>query len=206
MRYLAVALAGIAAALAVAVPAQAKGALSATITGPGLSTPLRLEPKGHEGLFYAFGAEAKADSLAFGGPLATVQPPQRRGAAYRIVFDFGRGIELRLVAYPFADGGPVVSVPAGQHRPFENAAVESGWFRADLGLPRTMVRLGVPAPPTPSASPWASAAAAAPVPAPPPADRRPIVVGAVAGILALSLLAVCRLRRGRHGTIQPARE
>jgi hypothetical protein len=189
-----------------AAPAQAKGALSATITGPGLATPLRLEPADRTVIaFNALSTAAKVDQLAFGGAQPTTTAPTRvLGPAYQMTYDFGRSNELRLVAYPLAEGGPLISVPAGQRRPFDNAAIpggwlHGGWLHGDTVLALRMVRVGVPLQ-LPSPTPRTTAAAVA---APPPAtstwDNAGVLVACLAvGLGALALggaVAVWALRR-----------
>ena len=183
-----------------AAPAQAKGALSATITGPGLAAPLRLEPTDRTVIaFNALSTAAMVDQLAFGGAQPTrTAPTKELGPAYQMRYDFG-SVELRLVAHPLAEGGPLISVPAGQRRPFDNAAIPGGWLRGDTVLALRMVRVGVPLQ-LPSPTPRTTAAAvAAPPPATSTSDSAGILaVGLAVGLGALVLggaVAVWGLRR-----------
>ncbi|HZN73862.1 MAG TPA: hypothetical protein VFC00_19515 [Micromonosporaceae bacterium] len=187
-------------ALLFAAPAHAKGALSATITGPGLAAPLRLEVSDKTVIaFNALATAAMVDQITLGDARPTKTAlAEQVGPAYQMTYDFGRSVEVRLIAYPLAEGGPLISVPAGQRRPFDNAAIPGGWLRGDSVLPLRMVNVGVPlalSSPTPRTS---AAGVAVPQPAASTSNSasKPAMGIAVGlGALALGALAVWRLRR-----------
>jgi hypothetical protein len=147
--------AGLAGALALGSPASAKGALSATVTGPGLATPVRLvQGDGPDGQrLDALGEATRVLWVASGNRVEATAPPAGLGDAYQVVYDVGchlvvEGGEcvrvwLRLLAYPFAAPAPVVVVPAGQTRPYDDtAALPAGWLYAEPELPGLMETLG----------------------------------------------------------------
>jgi len=199
--------AGVVSALALAAPAAAKGALSITVSGPGLAKPVTL-PQNHASLnpFTQLTMATKVDHILYGDRTPASAPPSANvGPAYDVVFDFRCGladpnaacqpVEVTLIAYPFAEGGPLISVPAGQKSPYEDKALRTGWFRAGSELRQVMVKVGVPEPARPAAAPAAPPAPVAAVTTQQP-THLPLLIAAAAGALAL-LAAATITRRSR---------
>lgn len=200
--------AGVVSALALAAPAAAKGAQSITVSGPGLAKPVTL-PQNHASLnpFTQLTMATKVDHILYGDRTPASAPPSANvGPAYDVVFDFDcalagpnaacQPVGVKLIAYPFAESGPLISVPAGQKRPYEDKALRTGWFRAGSELRQVMVKVGVPEPARPAAP--AAPPAAAPVAAVTTQQpmRLPLLIAAAAGALAL-LAAAIMTRRSR---------
>lgn len=200
---------GLAGSLAFATAAQAKGATTVTVTGPGLASPVRLSQQdGPQGeALLALARDIRLDWVALGNPgdmvLDTSAPGDRLGAAYEVTFGFGcvesasggacEPVEVRLVAYPFAVMGPVVAVPGGQHRPYEKIAIAPGWVRASPVLPQTMLALGIPAPlRTVAATATATAVARAEKPGRSVAALAMMAFGGVLAVVVIVLLAARR--------------
>jgi hypothetical protein len=146
-----VAVAVAAALLALADPAQAKGALSATITGPGLDGPVELLGSGADphlvtrlleqsGLWYDTGDL----------PTRLGQRPTELGPGYTLTWvrfgSPGESVEQRTmhqIIYPAARGGPVIHTPTQQGLHGWGPEV-IGWFEAPPGLLETLAQLGAP--------------------------------------------------------------
>jgi hypothetical protein len=157
--------------LTVALPAVAKGPVSASIEGPGLADPLVVqwsvaseELAGlltHSRLSDVLGAATGAVPPGVTAVAPSRSPPTRRlGSQYVVIYDMGTpGEVVREGLYPYAAGGPVVHVPAGQW--FGTWPLRGGWLRADVALLDVLTDVGLPAvdpvrpvatAPTPSAS------------------------------------------------------
>jgi hypothetical protein len=141
-------------AATLAGPAAAKGPIGVTITGPGLAEPVVLRGN----------AEASATSrigriVQFGGwfPQAFRQTPDsttrqaptkrlgpRYAATWIVPVGGGRSMTIRQDLYPWASGGPVTHMRAGQ--PIFDSATHGGWYRGSFALRTTLVSLGVPKP------------------------------------------------------------
>jgi hypothetical protein len=152
----------IAAAVALATPALAKGPSQARITGPGLVHAIVVSGGGEPGLPGKLGSLAEQTSLftvlfgADGGVpaparLRTPPPNAYLGPQYTVIYtvpgvtpqpgqQFGR---IRQNVYPHALGGPVIYTPPGQ-RGFGQPLQATGWFRGSPQLARTLAQLGVP--------------------------------------------------------------
>ena len=141
----------IAATIALATPALAKGPSQARITGPGLAHAVVVSGTGEPGQPGKLGTLAQQTRLFFAmfGWLATV-PPQLRipppkasvGPRYTIIYtvpgvtpqpgeQFG---QIRQDLFPRAAGGPLVYTPSGQHG-FGGPLSFTGWVRASPGCP-----------------------------------------------------------------------
>jgi hypothetical protein len=141
-------LAGVALALLLPATASAKGASEATITGPGLDSPLTLRGEGgielgsladHSGLYPALFGQSP-------NPMLSSRPKGKLGPKYTIswVVPGPHQVDrVRQDLYPYAAGGPVTYMPAGQ-RVFEQRT-RGGWYRASIGLRDQLVDAGLPA-------------------------------------------------------------
>jgi hypothetical protein len=136
--------------------AQAKGASAATISGGGPGGlpggPIDLKGDGEPGagtdlanLAEAAGVFALLFEDGPGGELAT-PPAADRGPRYTITWTFPNGDggadKVRQSVWPYAAGGPLAFMAAGQ--PVLDATTKGGWYRADDGLRRTLIALGLP--------------------------------------------------------------
>ncbi|HEX7269360.1 MAG TPA: hypothetical protein VF256_18325 [Streptosporangiaceae bacterium] len=152
----------IAAAVALAAPALAKGPLQARITGPGLVHAIVVSGGGEPGQPGKLASLAEQTSLFAvmfgadgGGPapvrLRTPPPKASLGPQYAVIYtvpgvtpqpgqQFGR---IRQNVYPHAVGGPVIYTPPGQ-RGFGQPLQATGWLRGSPQLTRTLAQLGVP--------------------------------------------------------------
>ena len=173
MRRLSVALLAGAAIVAGALPAQAKVAGAANISGPGVGGG-GISMRGDDGAGYPV-----MSGLLEDGARATTQAPTdtvgpRYTARYDIRFPKGQPSVVQYL-YPFAEGGPLVYTPPGQEWiGGAHGTAPSGWFTMrpellqelqDRGLPETSPvavqapgteRQPQPAPPAwPSAVVWA---------------------------------------------------
>jgi hypothetical protein len=210
----------IAAVLALATPALAKGPSQARITGPGLAHPIVLtgngEP-GQAGMLATLAMQTSLFSVMF-GPNAPV-PPQLRtpppaaslGPRYTITYtvygeytrpgqQFGH---IHQDLYPRAAGGPLIYTPLRQ--PGGPLPV-FGWFRAGPRLPRTLAKLGIPPRQGTHAPPQARLPAAAhPAAAGQPGSRLLAWFLASAAAIAAAALAgtVLWLRHRKPAATQP---
>jgi hypothetical protein len=212
------AMAGLA-VLMTASPAVAKGADQATITGPGISTPIVVggdgEPGSAEGLgqlgddsglFVAmFGPNSNgAMSLSSEAPTGPLGP--RYELVYRVPGANPKPDTVKQDVYPLAAGGPVTFTPAGQS--VLGTMTTGGWFRAPATFRPLLTSLGVPgvgsgaeaaAPTHPQPTTVAGAGNAT------PAHRTPwliIAVGAIVACVAVAAVALLR-RSSRPRVISP---
>lgn len=218
------------AVLMMASPAAAKGADQATITGPGISTPIVVggngEPDSSEGLgrladasglFVAmFGPESSgAMALASTAPAGPLGP--RYELTYRVPGANPKPDVLKQDAYPLAAGGPATFTPAGQ--PVLGTTTTGGWYRAPDTLRSLLTSLGVPGltaaavtasrPPTTNAAIGAgvdNAAGADNANKAAPARRTPWLVFAAGAIgVCVVVMAVALLRRTLRPTMTSPR-
>ena len=146
----------IAAAVALATPALAKGPSQARITGPGLVHAIVVSGGGEPGQPGKLASLAEQTSLftvifgADGGVpaparLRTPPPKASLGPQYTVIYtvpgvtpqpgqQFGR---IRQNVYPQALGGPVMYTPPGQ-RGFGQPLQATGWLRGSPQLARTL--------------------------------------------------------------------
>jgi hypothetical protein len=137
-------------ALLVPATAGAKGPSEATITGPGLSSPIRFA--GDEGNYpQAFGALVELGGFfpqTFGqspDPLKRNRPSTDLGPRYEVsyVVPGPTTDTLRQELYPYASGGPVTYMQPGQQF-WGNQRTHGGWLRTAAGLKSTLVAAGLP--------------------------------------------------------------
>ena len=180
----------------IAGPASAKPSIAeATITGPGLEGAIRIEAPETDGLSESgidLGREGlvRPHSVEGLGLIAADLGPR-----YLVIYRFDLADDaIRQHLYPYATGGPVTYTPRGQRLGRVSFRITPGWFQSlptsrffeylvDHGLPRRN-----PAAPAPSDEAASGAAPSAPTSA-------WAVVVAVAGLGALSLVALFARRR-----------
>lgn len=150
MRIYVIAAAGLV-ALALPVMAIAKGPSSASISGPGLDTPLLVTGDG-EGQGTALGTLASAGGFfaqMYGqspDPTLASRPGGTLGPRYTAVYVVPgpNSIESRVVQYiyPYAKPGALTYMKPGQ-RFWEGRKAHGGWYRASAGLKKMLVRAGL---------------------------------------------------------------
>ena len=199
---------------AVPTAAQAKGASAASISGggpgglpggpidikgdgePGSGTDLAdlADAAGMWALLFEDGQPGNLDSAPV--PAAT------RGPSYTITWTFpdgaGTADKVRQAVWPYAAGGPVTYLAAGQK--VLGTRTEGGWFRAADDLRRSLITLGLPDRPALTAKAPAPAPAT-PAPAAAPAASPAIWpwVAAGAGLLLVAALVALARRRPPGG-------
>jgi len=210
----------IAAVIALATPALAKGPSQARITGPGLARAVVVagggEP-GEPGRLASLAEQTGLFTVMFGAgagpggpapaPLRTPPPRASLGPRYTLVYtvpgvtprpgqQFGR---VRQDLYPRAPGGPLIYTPPGQQG-FDGPLTVTGWLRGRPQLTRTLAQVGVPlAAGTQAAQQIRRPAAAHPAAAHQAGARTPGWVIVSAAVIAAAALAgaALRLRRRR---------
>jgi len=199
------------AALLLLVPtaAQAKGATSATIDGGGPGGmpggPITVRGDGEPGSgtdlgMLADGAGVFAVMFEDGGGGLKAAPTDRLGPRYTIAWTFaddsGNDRKVRQHVYPYAAGGPVTFMPAGQ--PVFDTTTTGGWYQGFDGFRQQLIDLGLPnrnplqPAPTPKPAPASPQPAATSTP-PSPAPAWPRIAAVAAGIL-LATAAALTLR------------
>jgi hypothetical protein len=180
----------IAAAAALALPAvaAAKGAESASISGPGVNQPLQLAGDSEMGQGTPLGMLSMA-----GGYFAQMFPqapdPRLRGkpkgvlgprytVTYQVPGPNGQRFVIRQDLYPYAKPAPVTYMAPGQ-RFFDGRRSLGGWVQGSLALRQMLVKNGLPSSaPVSSAGFWG-----------------PGVVGGISGGVALLALGGFAYRR-----------
>jgi hypothetical protein len=193
------------AVLAWAGPAMAKGPDQATITGPGLDTPIVVSGYGEPGSGSGLGELAEGSGLFLvmfeaseaGRRLAAEKPAGSLGPrfelSYRVPDGTGTGSTVRQELYPQAPGGPVTYTEAGQA--VFGTTTLGGWYRTPAGFGDVLERLGVPAttdgqpPAEPAAAPAPVQADPAPAPRPAPSPSTPWLPIAAVTLVAVAVLA-----------------
>ena len=173
-------------ALVLAATATAKGPSEATITGPGLKA-LTITGNGEGGSSTDLGILVEQGGFfpqAFGqspNPLLRSKPGGL-GPRYTVVYVVPPdGSRLTQELYPYAAGGPVTHMAAGQRLWDQQTA--GGWYRGTSALKSMLVKAGLPR--------------TSPVQARSSGSRtRGVAIGAGAGIL-LAGSALVFLRRRR---------
>ena len=141
--------------LVLAGAASAKGPIAATITGPGLDSPLKLSYRSIEfrdamakltqdGDFFRQAFTSMAARSAASRP-----PAGRLGPRYLVVYTVPgpRGTSfLRQHLYPYAAAGAVTFMPKGQ-RFWGTERTRGGWSRGSRALADALVTAGLPAAP-----------------------------------------------------------
>ena len=135
-------------ALLIPATAGAKGPSEATITGPGLSSPIRFA--GDEGNY----SQAFGDLINLGGffpqtfgqspnPVKRSKPSTALGPRYEVAYVVpGPSTDtLRQQLYPYASGGPVTYMKPGQ-KFWGTQYTLGGWLRAGVGLKSMLVAAG----------------------------------------------------------------
>jgi hypothetical protein len=176
-------------ALVLPATASAKGPSEATISGPGLESPLSFSGGG-EGGNTPLGIlvmEGGFFPQMFGqspNPLLSSQP-DGLGQRYSVVYTVPGGDSTSTVRqdlYPYAKGGPVTYMEPGQH--FWNEATKGGWYRGSSQLRAMLVKAGLPKSGTSVAARSAGS------------RDRTILISSGAGIVvAAGLVALLRRRR-----------
>jgi hypothetical protein len=208
--------------LAAPTTALAKGASAATISADGsgggrLDRPITLRGNGEPGSGTDLGNLADLAGLfpaMFEGDSSMLAeaPTKRLGPRYTITWTIpdGDGTDRRVVqsVWPYAAGGPVTYVKAGQ--PVLGDRTRGGWFRATDSLRQNLVALGLPkqaalTEPAATPAPAPRPAPARPAPAttagdPPSAWPRVLVAGAFLLLVAGTTLLVLRRRPGAATT------
>jgi hypothetical protein len=193
--------------LAIPTAAQAKGATSATISGGGPGGlpggPITLRGDGEPGSGTDLANLADAAGLfalvfeADPGVVLPQAPTDRLGPRYTITWTMpdpagGPDRKLREHLYPYAAGGPVTFMPAGQ--PVMESKTTPGWFRASDTLRQHLITLGLP-----NREPLAPATKPAPQPPPAapatPPSAWPRIAAVLAALLLLAAAAAVPLRR-----------
>ncbi|HZB23395.1 MAG TPA: hypothetical protein VE444_06075 [Gaiellaceae bacterium] len=145
-------------ALVVAAPVAAKGPAEATLSGPGLGEGVLLDAESAMQIMETSGFWP-ATYRQTPNPLLRARPKGDLGPRYRIEYRvLGPNGEIPIAqdVYPFAKGGPVTHVAAGQ--PLFEQPTTGGWFRAPTSLRHTLALHGVQNAPTKKASKGVSAA------------------------------------------------
>ncbi len=145
-------LAAVLAGLLVPAAALAKEPSAASISGPGFDKTLRAPENDHfTSTLLARLTEATGFFPAAVGqspnPMLPARPAGSLGPRYTIVWTVpvpGHAHRVRQDLYPYAEGGALTYMKAGQ--PIYEMRTVGGWYRA-YGLKRTLVGLGLPARP-----------------------------------------------------------
>jgi hypothetical protein len=187
------------AALALPGTAAAKGPSKATITGPGLSEPVVLNGMPESDTGTRFGRLVEQGGWfqevfrQSPDPTSAAAPTRQLGPRYDAVYVVPTGdmqpATIRQELYPFASGGPVTHLRAGQ--PIFGGTTPGGWYRSPVSLRATLVSLGLPKQP-PSVTESALGAGA--------------WAGIAAGCAALLAATAFVLRQRRGLTEQPGQE
>ena len=140
--------------LLLAGAASAKGPNAATITGPGLATPLKLSytrvaSRAAMGKLTMDGDFFRQAFTAFNGGSRAKRPLGSLGPRYLVVYTVpgphGNSF-LRQKLYPYADVGAVTFMPKGQ-RFWGTRHTFGGWSKGSQALTDSLVAAGLPAPP-----------------------------------------------------------
>jgi len=154
---------GLVAALAATGAAQAKGPSGATVTGPGLATPLVVRGSGEDGGSSSLGRlteDAGFFPAAFGqspDPMLPARPTGPLGPRYTITYTVpgpGRPTMITQDLYPYAGNDAITYMRPGQ-KFFSVERTRGGWYAA-YGLRSLLVRAGLPSRPPVSANPGSS--------------------------------------------------
>jgi hypothetical protein len=141
-----------AAALALPVAADAKGASEATVTGPGLDKPLFFGGGESEGtpvmnLTINAGFFPAAFCCQSPNPIRKSAPKGDLGAKYTIHYVVPNGAgttdEVEQDLYPYARPNPVTYMKPGQR--ILDRETSGGWFVGTSELKRMLVQAGLPA-------------------------------------------------------------
>jgi hypothetical protein len=189
-------------------PASAKGAWTATLSGPGLDAPVVIGSKAGRDVNRVANLSGMYSTLFETQPDLTLddEPEGDLGPRFEIAYDFRapdiEGSVVRQDVYPYARPYPVTYVEPGQ-RVFDQAESYGGWYEAGPRLLRFLQTEGLPdlETATSAASDQSGSGRDAAPPGPPGVDPSRsgsswIVVLVVAAIvIAGSVLVVARRRR-----------
>lgn len=142
-------------ALGLAAPASAKGPDQATITGPGLDTPIVLGGDAEGDGNSQFGRFVNATGFMPGvfaqtpDPMLDKRPEGDLGPRYTVVYRVPGGdtgtATVNQDLYPYAAGGPVTYMKPGQLIFGGQHATRGGWFTSRYsGLKETLTAIGFP--------------------------------------------------------------
>jgi hypothetical protein len=166
-------------------PAMAKGADRATISGPGLASPI-VVGAGDDGSGGGGSGDGGSGEPGSGGSLATLadgsglflamfgadggrrltepQPAGPLGPRYELTYRVPDGspgpATVTQDLYPAAAGGPVTFTRAGQQ--VFGSTTAGGWYRAPASFAALLGKLGVPGVTAPTTAPTTAPAAGAP--------------------------------------------
>jgi len=146
--------AALAAALALPAIAAAKGPESASIAGPGMTQLVSVRGDGEPGSGAALGRLVDLGgfmSQVYGqypDPTSAKRPRTTLGPRYTITYALPgpSNVTSRIVqfVYPYAKGGPLTYMKAGQ-RFWNGRAAHGGWYRSTSALKALLVKSGIPA-------------------------------------------------------------
>jgi hypothetical protein len=127
--------------------AMAKGPLSGSVSGPGLTAPINLDGTGEWDADSPL-ALLTADTGIFDRTARARRPAGELGPRYEVRLVFPRlstgkpAYVVRQRLYPYAERGPAVYTARGQRLLDDTTRTAGGWYR----VPRILVeRLGLPA-------------------------------------------------------------
>jgi hypothetical protein len=178
-------------------PAQAKAPGRATITGPGVTEPIRVNWQSRPGMDGLLNATGVLGQLPGSDrPLRRVPAPATVGPAYVVTYSFGYTINGRPVEpirqhlHLTSSAGPVVHT-------LPRTGVRGTWTKPGADLSVLLRRYGVPV--RAAATVPVRTAATAPVQAAVQQQRRSFVVPAALLAAAAVVLMAWRVRRSKNG-------
>jgi hypothetical protein len=153
-----------AAALALAPAALAKGPTKATLSGPGLASPLTWNSVGDPSGGTSFGTLVEAAGFfpavfsQVPDPMQDERPAGDLGPRYTLAYvvpgPSGSDARIRQDVYPYAKPSPVTYTAPGQPF-FDSSHTRGGWFVAGAALKQTLVEAGLPStPPSVDSDGW----------------------------------------------------
>ena len=181
-----------------ASPAQAKGPTAVDVEGPGVKVTLRYD-QASEADLWRLGEAAEMSSF-FGDGRLRERPAlteQELGPRYVLTWRQLSEVVFTQHAYPFAEGGAWVEVPAAQPRRYDGSEAPSGWISGGDRLTRILVRLGAVEPVGDDVGATLPTGVTADPPSADPARSdapSPYLIGTLAAC-ALAGFAVLRMRR-----------
>lgn len=140
---------GLAVSLAFAGDALAKGPDAATITGPGLTTPLTLNYRtpALRQTMQRLTTDGDFFRQAFGPTTSRARPASELGPRYVVVYRVpgpNGNSWLRQALYPYATRGAVTNMTRGQ-RFWGTRRTRGGWSPSSPALTAVLVAAGLPA-------------------------------------------------------------
>jgi hypothetical protein len=181
-------------------PVHAKGPIGATVSGPGVETPIHVDFDEAPGQTVSHLAEV----TGFYGATLGMSPDVNRlesapagdlGPRYDAVYRFGVDSLVRQQLYPFAQPVAVTYTRPGQ-RIFVGEETNGGWYRAP-GLKPMLLAFGIPATPpeVPQPLPTSSSRSSFPV--------VPVIAGVGALALGTVVLVLLTFRARKWSLGQP---